>query len=526
MNLHFFDLLVVIAYFGAVVLIGLRFSARNRSTDRYFLGGRNFPGWAIGLSFIGSTISSVTFIAYPADSFKTAWVRLLPNFAFPFVVTLAGLLFIPFFRSGKVRSAYHYLALRFGAPVSVYAALVYLLAQLVRTATITYLLSILLATLSGLPPPLCILIAAGITALYTVKGGFEAVVWTDVMQTIVLILGAAACVVMIAHALPGGIGQVFTEALAAGKLSFQDLNPASGQLEPVRLGFSLTEKTAVMLVLVGTAQYIAGQLDQDTVQRWCSAKSAREARKSMVVLGVGALPIWITFMFLGTCLWVYYQHFPTEVSAGVLAGTRKAEDILPHFIITVLPPGMAGLVISAALAAAMGALSSSINASGMVWVNDVYRLYLARGRDDRHYLRVGRLASLAMAGLMAGGAAVLYRSSAATLMEISIILLALVGGGISGAFLFGILTRRGDARSVLAGIAATLLFSGYSALAQAGVVPRLFNPYYTSILGNLVMFSTCWITAWLLPVTARDLTNLTVWNRAPTEPVPVPELRS
>ncbi|MSU49538.1 MAG: sodium transporter [Opitutus sp.] len=512
-NLHPIDTVVVVLYFAAVIGIGWRFSRRNHSTERYFLGARNFPGWAVGLSFIGSTISSVTFIAYPADSFKTAWVRLLPNLAFPFVVTLAGLVFIPFFRSGRIRSAYHYLSLRFGPSVAVYAAVVYLFAQLVRTATITYLLAVLLASLTGLSTPLCIVGAAGITALYTVKGGFEAVVWTDVMQTVVLLLGAVTCVGVIAHALPGGLGQVFSEALAAGKISFQDLNARTGLLEPVRAGVSLTEKTMLMLVLVGVAQYIAGQLDQDTVQRWCSAKSAREARKSMIVLGLGALPIWTTFMFLGTCLWVYFRHHPSEVATAVLAGTRRAEDILPHFILTVLPPGLAGLVVSAALAAAMGALSGSINSSGMVWVNDIYRLYVARDRDDAHYLRASRRASLAMAAVMTGGAWLLYRSSAATIMEMSIVLLALVGGGISGAFLFGILTRAGDARSVLVGIGATLAFTLYSTLAQTGVVPRYFSSYYTSILGNVVMFTACALAAKLLPVTSRDLTDLTVWTR-------------
>ena len=273
------------------MLIGLRFARRQKTTDNYFLGDRNFPGWAIGLSFIGTTISSVTFIAYPADSFKTAWVRLLPNLAFPLVVTLAGLLFIPFFRSGRVRSAYHYLSLRFGAPVSIYAAWVYLFAQIVRTATITYLMAVLLASLSGLSTGFCIIIAAGITAFYTVKGGFTAVVWTDVIQTVVLMAGAVICIGVIIHAIPGGLGGILTEAIQHGKMALQDLDPLTGQLEPVRMGFSLSEKTAVMLVLVGVSQYIAGQLDQDTVQRWVSARSSREARKSMVVLGFGALPV-------------------------------------------------------------------------------------------------------------------------------------------------------------------------------------------------------------------------------------------
>ena len=124
----------------------------------------------------------MTFIAYPADSFKTAWVRYLPNFAFLFAIAIAAFAFIPFFRNGIVRSAYHYLSLRFGASVSVYAAAVYLLLQMVRMSTIAYLLAVLLSSLTGLAIPLCIALAAGITALYTVKGGFEAVVWTDVIR--------------------------------------------------------------------------------------------------------------------------------------------------------------------------------------------------------------------------------------------------------------------------------------------------------------------------------------------------------
>lgn len=517
MKLNPIDLAVIAAYFIVVVAIGLRLSRRQSSTESYFLGNRMFPGWAIGLSFIGSTISSVTFIAYPADSFKTAWVRLLPNLAFPLVVTLAGLFLIPFFRGGRVRSAYHYLRLRFGAPVSIYAAWVYLFTQLVRTATITYLLAVLLASMTGLSTGMCIFLAAGATGVYTVKGGFAAVVWTDVIQTIVLLAGALACIGAIVHAVPGGLGAILVEAMQHGKMALRDLDPLSGRLEPVQWGFSLSEKTAVMLVLVGVSQYIAGQLDQDTVQRWVSARSAREARKSMAVLGFGALPVWTTFMFLGTCLWVYYRHFPSPLAGEILNGVRKAEDILPHFIITVLPPGLTGLVISAALAAAMSSMSSSINAFSMVWVNDIYRPYLMPARDDTHYLRAGRMASMVMAALMAVGAWLLHQLSASTIMEMSIILLALVGGGISGAFLFGILTRSGDARSVLIGIGATLIFTFYATLMQAGVLPRSFSPYYTSILGNVVMFGTCLVASRCWQVATLDLTDLTIWTRRPSD---------
>ena len=514
------DLAVIGTYFAVTISIGLYCSRNNRGSDGYFLGGRNFPGWAIGLSFIGSTISSVTFIAFPADSFKTTWIRLLPNFAYPLVVIFAGILFVPLFRSGRIHSAYHYLHLRFGALISVYAALIYLLAQIVRSSTILYLLAVLLSSITGFSTPYCILLAAGTTAAYTVKGGFEAVVWTDVIQMIILSLGACACIATIFYALPGGLSQILSEASAAGKLSFLDLNPATGQLEPIPFAFSLTEKTTLMLILVGMSQFISGQLDQDSVQRWCSAKSTREARKSMVVLGFGALPIWAGFMLLGTCLWVYYQHFPSDVSSSILAGNRKAEDILPHFIVTVLPVGVCGLVASAALAAAMASLSSSISSSGMVLVNDLYRTYLARDRDDVHYVGVARASSLGLAVMMAGGAWAIYSSNAKTIMELTIILLALVGGGISGAFLFGLFTRRGDARCVLFGIGFTALFTAYSVAAQAGWVQGVFSPYYTSILSNFIMFGVCWFTSLFFRGKARDLSGLTIWDPrvSPNEP--------
>jgi SSS family solute:Na+ symporter len=515
MSLHPVDLLVIVAYGILTLAIGLRFSKRNKTTDRYFLGGRDFPGWAIGLSFIGSTISSITFIAYPADSFKTAWLRILPPLAFPLVVLLACYAFIPFFRRGTVHSAYHYLSLRFGPSVSLYAAGVYLAMQITRAATITYLLAVLLSSMTQLPVLACIVLSAGVTAIYTIKGGFEAVVWTDVIQTIVLLSGAVACVLFIVHALPGGIGQVLSEAWAANKISLRDLDPATGQLEPVQAGFSLTEKTALMLVLVGVANYLAGQLDQDSVQRWCSAKSSREARKAMFVLGFGAVPIWMGFMFLGTCLWTYYQHFPSAVSTAVLAGTRKAEDILPHFIVTVLPHGLAGLVISAAIAAAMASLSSCINAASMVWINDVYRPYLVRTRPDRHYLRASRVGSLALALCMSVGAWLFYLASTKTILDFILIVTALLGGGVSGAFVFGMFTRLGDARAVLLGIGATVLFTGYAWLVTLGVWPRVFNAYYTSILANGVMFATCCLGALFFPRRGGPLANLTVWDRTP-----------
>lgn len=514
MKLQLLDWSVIILYFIATLLLGFFCGRKNKSGDSYFLGGRNFPGWAIGVSFIGAMISSVTFMAYPADSFKTAWIRFLPNLAFPLAVYVSLKLFLPFFRRTTISSAYEYLSLRFGASVSLYAAFVFILFQLIRCATVTYLVAVLFASMTELSIESSILLAGGITAVYTVKGGFSAVIWTDVVQTFVIVLGALLCIATIAWAVPGGLFSIITESISAGKMSFMDLNLDSHKLEPIRWGFSFTEKTALMLMLVGFVQSIGGKLNQETIQRWCSAKSTREARKSMVVLGFGALPIWAAFMFLGTCLWVYYQYFPDTVATEVLAGTVKAEVILPHFIITALPRGISGLVISAALAAAMSTLSSSINAGSMVWVHDIQRKFIVKKGSPNADLRLGKITATVLSLVMIGGAFLLNAASTKTLMDFNIVIIALLGGGISGMFLFGMLTRKGDVRCVLIGIIVTFFFSVYAVLIQFEVVPQTFDPYYTAIYTNIIMFGVCVLSAWILPCKQRDLKNLTVWDQS------------
>lgn len=519
MTIHFVDWLVLAAYFSATVLIGLGVSRRSKKgTDAYFLGGRSFPGWAIGISLIGSMVSSVTFLAYPADSFKTAWVRFLPNLAFPLIVLVSGWLFIPFFRRGTISSAYEYLSARFGPIISVYAAIIFLMSNIFRIATITCLSAMLLSAAMGIPVSWSILLAGGITGLYVVKGGLEAAIWTEVMQTIVLLCGAILCIGFVLWHVPGGLGQVIAEGWHAGKFSFADLNPNSGLLEPTGFGFSLTEKTGPMLVLVGFVQYLGGKLDQITVQRWCAAKSAKEARKSMVVLGVASVPIWALFMFLGTCLWVYFQHFPTPVSEAALSGTGKAEEILPHFIVTVLPAGAVGLVIAAALAAAMSTLAGCISAISMVWVRDLYQPYLIKGRADKHYLRVGFAASIAASALMMGGAWLFYKSDSKTFADLALILSALMGGGIPAAFLLGMLTRIVDLQAVITGLLANAIFTAWALSMQFGFVNNIFDLYYTAILGNALTFGIGYLSARLRRLKpAEGLANLTVWDQSRDE---------
>lgn len=484
------DILVLTVYLLGILALGVYFSRHTTSTEDYFVGGRNYRGWVIGLSLVGTSISSVTFLAYPADAYKTSWLRYLPNLMLPLAIFIAARYFLPFFRRAHTVTAYEFLERRYGPSVRVYGALSFIVAQLVRVSTILYLISLLLFEISGLDPVWCIVLAGVFVAFYTVAGGIEAVIWTDVVQTLVLLVGGLACLWVIVDSLPGGLGQIVDTASAHGKLGFSEWQ--AGRLEPVSWDISLLNKTGTMMLLLGLVNWLTEySSNQNTVQRYCAASSEREARRGMWVCALSSLPIWAFYMFLGTALYVFYLQFPSLEAAEMLDGTRKAEQILPFFILGQLPDGLVGLVLAAALAAAMSSLDSSINAISAVSVVDIYRRHLRPDASDRHYLLVARWVAIGVGAIMIGGAITFYYANTKTLQDAVTILVALLGGGLLGLYLFGFFCQRGGATQAWLGIGVTMAFTGWVIMASnnwlfsAESLP--FDIYYTAIIANLIM---------------------------------------
>ncbi|MCG8592251.1 MAG: sodium/solute symporter, partial [Proteobacteria bacterium] len=446
MELRPLDGALLVAYLAAVTGLGLYFARRNRSTEEYFVGGRRFGGVAVGLSMVGTAISSITFLSMPADSFKTYWLRFLPYAFVPVAAFLAAWVFVPLFRRGRVTSAYEYLEARYGPSVRVYGAATYVAAQLLRVSLVLYLVALLLSELTGLDPVVCVVVSGIFVAVYTILGGIDAVIWTDVVQTVILVLGSLLCLGIILVALPGGLGQIFQVAFEHEKFALG--YALDGQV--VRMPWSLDwgQKTVPLMLAMSATYFLTEYVTaQHFVQRYCAARSLGEARKAMLTQVLVAMPTWLFYMFLGTSLFVFFQVYPDPEAAAMLSGARKAEGIVPHFVLTYLPAGVAGLVMAAALAAGMSSLDSSINAIATVGVVDVYRRHVAPDRSDRHYLRVAwGLASLASL-LMIGGAVLLLETESRTLQDTSIKLTSLLGGGLLGIYLLGFLTRRGDARA-------------------------------------------------------------------------------
>ncbi len=512
------DIVVLVLFFVSQVAVGMYVGRKNNSTSQYFLAGKSFSGLVIGISFIGSVISSVTFMSMPADAFKTAWVRFVPNLAFPIVTLLAAWLLVPFFRRGTITSAYHYLSLRFGGSLSAYASVVFIVTQVVRTSMISYLLSLLVGEITGWGFTNSLLLVVGVTAVYTVKGGIKAVIWTDVIQAVVLITGGIACIVVAVADTPGGLATVFSDGVAHHKFSFWDLDTQSGQMAPTAWIGGLSQKTLLMLFLVGLTQFITLQFDQSTVQRWCSSKTAHEARKSMYILGLGCIPIWGAFQFLGICLFVFFLHNPDPVAADALSGAAKAEVIMPHFIMNYLPRGIVGVVIAAAFAAAMSTLSACINVASMVGVNDIYKKYVNPDASDKACLVLGKSFSVIAALLMICGALLVHAVETVTLAELMLVVGLVITVGIPSVFIAGMFTRRIDTVAIWIGVVCAIAATVWVLLSNGDHLPESvavrIPGYFISVIANVLALAVAFALSFVFKPKKRDYTNLTVWDQS------------
>lgn len=515
------DLGVLVVYFGAMLAMGWHFARRAKSTEQYFVGGRAYPGWLIGISLFGATISSITFVAYPADAFKTAYVRYLICIMLPVGVLIASYFFVPFFRRGKITSVFEYLEGRFGPGTRLYGASVFILAQCIRISMIQYLVALLMDRLTGWGVPACILLGATITAYYTVAGGIEAVIWTDFVQSIILMLGGLLILGTIVYKLPGGLSQIFSVGWADGKFGLSQLNE-NGALEPIGWGFSVRHKTVIMLLVVGLFQWLAEySTNQEVIQKYCASKSAREARRAMWISCILSVPTWAYFMLIGTGLYVFYKVFKDDQAYAMLTGAEKAEGILPYFIATQLPAGFAGIVIAAVLAAAMSSMSSAMNSISAVAVTDIYKRHITRDGTDKHYVFTAKTLTLLSSIIMVVGAYWLYKSDNETLQDLSTEIQSIVAGGLLGLYMLGFFTKRGDGRAVFVGILFAVGWSVIISLAGLGWLPESwtlsieasFESYYTGLVSNIVMFAVGYGLSFLIPERQRNLTNLTVWTQ-------------
>ena len=503
------DLLVMGINLAALVAIGWYCSRKTDTADSYFLADRSMPGWIVAFSMMATIISSMTFLALPGATFQDDW-RFMPAHAMYFVPALAAyFVFMPFFRRGHISTAYEYLERRFGSWARIYGAVAFLFHHIFRTGIILYAVSLPFEQMSGLDMPVVIVGLGVLVAAYTIAGGLKAVIYTDLLQGIALIVGGLICIPILASQLPGGLSQIVQEASEAGKFGVGST------------AWVLNEKTVWVIILVYQFQFL--QIfctDQSMVQRYLSMRSDDEARRGFILGTALTIPVWLYFAFVGTALFVYYQHHP-----GVLPDGTKPEGVFPYFILTQIPAGVAGFVIAGLLAAAMSTLDSSINASAGTVTNDFYRRFFDDTATPRHYLRVGRLFSILFSAIMICVALTIHLMRTETLMDVQTVVYPVVSAGLLSLFLLGFLTLRVGSRAAAAATIGTVLLvtswllldTAWASRTFPALVQYLPNTFWIGVLPHLFLILVGYAFSFLWPEAANRqsdrLANLTIWTR-------------
>lgn len=494
------DIITVLIYLAGMLAVGFYFSKKNHTTEDYFVGGRSFSGWVIGLSMLGTIVSSATFLALPAAAYVLDWRQLSVNLAVPFVAVLAILFFIPFFRRGKLTSAFEYLGERYGMVPRMYGTLSFIMMQLIRMAQVLFLISLVIQFLTGAPIILVIVGTGLFIGIYTILGGIEAVIWTDVVQAVILIMGGILCFIWMVIDLPDGIAQIFEVGKEYNKFNLGAMD------------FDLSERTFYTVGILGIITWLgiyAG--DQNMVQRYASARSTREARKATVVYTAIALPMWTLFFFIGTALFVYYLTFPNTVVAGL-----EADQVLPYFVLSEIPPVISGVIISAVIAAAMSTMDSGINALSTVGVIDLMKPWLAKDRPDSFYLRSAYYIAGTATLLVIMGAIVFSQIDKESMNDISLIVTSVFGGCLMGLFIMGFFTERIDGFSATVALILAVVFNIYLGLGLLGVLPQSWilpvHSYWVGALVNGLFIVVAYAIGLVRNKSDRNLQGLTVWT--------------
>ncbi len=457
------DLIVLVIYIAGVFGMGCWFSKRSRKPDEFMAAGRSLSGWVIGLSIFGTYVSSISFLGNPGKAYGSNWSSWVFGLSLPIAAVVAVKYFIPLYRSSQEVSAYYHLEKRFGPWARTYAMICYLLSQLARIGTVLYLVALAVAPLTGWNLIAIIVVTGALVTIYTLLGGIEAVIWTDMVQSLVLIAGAILCAIILLTNMPGGAGQLFAIANEGNKFDL-------GSFELSVKSLMLDSPTFWMVLIFGIFINLQNfGIEQSFVQRYITAKSDRDARFS-VWLAVIMFPIMSAlFFFIGTGLFSYYQAKPeaiapvkaqvaemklleekkvsatpesVEARATELTASDIGDKVFPHFIATELPVGVAGLLIAAILAAAMSSIDTSLNSSATVYLSDIHQRHFSPEIDDAGRMKVLHTATIIIG--IVGTATALAMLRVKSALDAWWILQGAFSGGMLGLFLLGQISRRAN----------------------------------------------------------------------------------
>jgi solute:Na+ symporter, SSS family len=432
MGLDKLDLAIIALYLVGITLFGLRFRKRQRSLRDYFLAGRDIPWWAISLSIVAAETSTLTIISIPGLAYDTNLTFLQVVMGYVVGRVVISFVLLPHYFRGDLYTAYELIERRFGRGLRSLTAALFLLTRTAAEGVRVYAVSIVVGIALGTGEVSSIAIITILTLIYTFEGGLAAVIWTDVVQTVIYVAGTLVGLWTILHLVPGGWSAIHAAAASAGKLQVFDFTP------------SLWIPYTFWAGVIGGAAFTTAShgTDQLFVQRLLAARGQKQSALALISSGVAILFQFALFLMVGIMLWAYYR-VPS-------AAFGKPDRIYPTFIVKQMPHGISGLLIAAILAAAMSNLSAALNSLSSSAIMDFY-VRLRPDADNRKQMLLSRLATFFFA-IVLFALAVFSLHKAGRVVEVGLQIASVAYGALLGVFLLGVLTKRANQRGAMLGM--------------------------------------------------------------------------
>ena len=423
------DIAVIVAYLLGMAGMGFYFMRRNKDADAYFKAGGKLPWWVVSLSIYATMFSSITFISVPAMSFSGDMTYYVISFGIILMAPIVVRWYLPFFRRLRLTSAYEYLEVRFNLPCRLFASAAFILFMVARTAIVAYLPALAITAVTGLDIDLAIVAVIAITILYCTVGGVEAVIWSDFVQSLILIGSTALIIGWAICGTDGGLAGFVSAGLEAGKFRVFDF------------AFDWTKPCFWVVFIGGMVANLASYTsDQCVVQRYMTTPDEKGAARSIMFNGVLSFANCFVFFTMGVALWTFYQSHP-----GALPPGAKPDAVLPIFIARELPTGLSGLVLAAVAAATMSTLSANLNSAASAITTDFYRRLVggASGATSERSLLLCAKISTVVVGLLGGGFALwLANADIGNIYDQFQRFLGVLTGGLGCLFFMGIFMKR------------------------------------------------------------------------------------
>jgi SSS family transporter len=486
------NFIVIGFYLAALIGVGVFFAFRQKNTNDFFRGGQRIPWFVAGCSIFATMLSSLTFIAIPAKAFMTDWTFIVINIGIVVITPFVVAYVLPFFRHIDATSAYEYLEKRFNVTARLFGSASFILFQIGRMAVVMFLTALPLAAITPLSVIQCILIMGIISIVYCTMGGLEAVVWTDTIQTFVLMGGAFLSYIIIIRSLDGGFADFISAAASNGKFNMVNWDFSAS---------SYTTAAIWVVILGGIGQNLVPYIsDMAVVQRYMSVSDEKRAAKGIWTNAIMVIPATLIFFGLGAALFVFYQAHPDKLDP-----TLQNDAIFPLFIARELPIGIAGLVVAGVFSAAQSTLSTSMNSTSTAFVTDFVRRFNRR-LSERTYLQMARMTTVLFGALGTLVAILLVLSDIKSLWDVFMAILGLLGSSMCGLFMLGMYTRRANGMGAVTG-------------AITGAVGLYLVKTYTSmhfLLYTIVGIGFCFVVGYLVSFLVggkeKQIEGLTVYT--------------